>query len=111
MKAHKAFCLLAVLILSACTTLGTPAPKSFNERLAYGYTSVIQVRDTARVLLQANVISVEDAANIQQTADQARAGLDLARIFGQTPRGEDKLAATLIVLTELQAYLAKRSPK
>lgn len=108
---YNAFCLFAAALISACTFFGTPTPRTYSERLAAGYTTVIQVRDSARILLTSGVITADDAQHIQAVADQARAGLDLARTFGQTPRGEDKLASTLIILTELQAYLAKRTPK
>lgn len=112
MKTRYLSALFSVLvILSACQVLGTPTPKSYNERLAAGYTTLIAVRTTATSLLQSNFISADDAQHIQDTADKARTGLDLARTFGQTPRGEDKLTSTLIILTELQKYLAARSPK
>ncbi len=108
---YKPFAVLMLVALSACQIIGAPAPKTYSERLAGGYTTVISIRDTARVLLQGNAISADDAQNIQNLADQARTGLDLARTFGATPKGEDRLATSLIILTELQTYLAKRSPK
>ena len=100
-----------ILVLTACSAFGVLQPKTFSERLAAGYTLNIQVRDTATVLVSNSVISADDAQNVQNTADQARIGLDLARTFGSTPRGEDKLATTLVILTGLQSYLAERSPK
>jgi hypothetical protein len=109
--ALRAFTLLALFVFAACQTAGVPAPKTYNERLASGYVTVTSVRDTARTLVLEGLITADDAQNVQNLADQARMGLDLARTFGQTPQGEDKLTTALIILTELQSYLAKRAPK
>jgi hypothetical protein len=109
LKAAFLVCILSVA--QACAVMGAPSPKTFNERIAAGYISVTEVRRTATVLVQSNSISPDDAQNIQDSADKARTGLDLARTFGNTPQGEDKLATTLIILTGLQQYLNNRSPR
>lgn len=108
---YAAFATLALIALTACQSLGVPSPKSFNERLAGGYTSVIGVRQTATTLLTARAISIKDAENIQKTADTAREGLDIAAQLGNTPQGQDRLSTTLIILTQAQTYLNSRKPK
>lgn len=101
---------LALVALVACQTLGVPNPKTFNERLAAGYTTVTTVRNVATDLLDTRVISVKDAQNVQNQANYAREGLDLAReIHTATPAAaEDKLKTTQAVLRVLQDYLATK---
>lgn len=111
---YAVFSALALVVLyavSACQALGVPSLKSFNERLAGGYTSVTAVRQTATVLLNAQAISIKDAENVQKTADTAREGLDIATQLGNTPQGQDKLSTTLVILTQAQTYLNSRKPK
>lgn len=108
---RASFLLCALVMLQACAIFGAPTPKTFNERLAAGLTLNIEVRGTATTLLQANVISVEDAENTLKVTDSAREAIDLARAFGQTPRGEDKLTFALTILTQARDYLNKRKPQ
>lgn len=98
---------LALLAMVACTTL---VPKTFNERLAAGYVTVTSVRQTTTTLLQGGKISSTDAQNVQKQADSVREGLDVARQLklALPQAGEDKLTATLAVLTSLQTYLEAR---
>lgn len=99
-----------VVILPACTTLGVPQPQTFNERLAAGYSTVSGVRNAATSLLQAGSISADDAENIQVQADNARAGLDIARVVSNTDMqaADAKLQATLLVLEALDQYLRSK---
>jgi hypothetical protein len=61
-------------------------------------------------LLQANKITPDDAQNVQNQADNARAGLDVARSLSKTDlnSAEAKLEATKIVIKALSDYLAKK---
>lgn len=101
---------LALVVLVACQTLGVPNPTTFNERLAAGYTTVTTVRSVTTDLLQTKVISSRDAQNVQNQAENAREGLDVARdIHTATPAaGEDKLKTAQAVLQVLQKYLATK---
>jgi hypothetical protein len=104
---------IAVLgLLGACSIFGMPGAKSFNERLAVGYSTVTTVRQSATTLVSADVISPGDAANVQQQADNARAGLDIARTLTTVdPKAADaRLVASLQILTALEAYLRSRQP-
>jgi hypothetical protein len=102
--------ILMVGVLSACTTFGIPKAETFNQRVAAAYTSVTSVRQTATILLQGNVITAADAQNVQNQADNARTGLDLAKsMHGSLPKSaEDRLSASLVILQTLQTYLDKR---
>ena len=103
--------ILAIIALAVvgCASLGVPTPKTFNERLAAGYSSVTSVRTSATVLLNGRVISSADAENVQEQADVARDGLDVAR--GLTGiNAEDKLTSALAVLQAARAYLCAKNP-
>lgn len=101
---------LAIFALAACSTLGVPTPKTFEERTAAAYASVAAVRDSAATLLVAGKITVEDAENVQAQADTTRAGIDIARqIHAADPaKAEDRLGAVIVGLQALEAYLRSR---
>lgn len=100
---------LLMLMLAACVSL--EAPKSFNDKLAYGYGSVSATRNTAAALLERKRISKDDAIQVQALADQARTGLDAARgtaSSGDLATAQGQLQLALDVLTKLEAYLATK---
>lgn len=102
--------LATVLALAGCQTLGIPQAETFNQRLAVGYVGVTTARQTALTLLQADKIGTDDAQQVQQQADNLRAGLDVARsLRASSPQAADsKLTATLAALQALDAYLKTR---
>ena len=108
--AIKRAMLLALLLVGACAYLGQPTPETFNERAAAAYTSVTAVRQTALTLLQTGNITAEDAKNIQESADNVRAGVDVARTIAVTNPGqaENRLTAAIAALSALNAYLASQ---
>jgi hypothetical protein len=102
--------LIAAFLLSACAQLGIPTPGSFDERLATGIGAVAQIRRDAAILVTSKAISPDDGQNIQDQADVARRGLEVARGLRTTDfnAAEGRLTATTAVLTALQAYLVQR---
>lgn len=106
--------LCAMTLFQACQMLGAPVPQSFSERVAVAYASVTGVRQTAASLVRADMISPDDAQNIQNQADTARQGIDVARRLheqGASVAAEDRLAAMVVILQELNSYLADRQPR
>ncbi len=103
-----AFLLLAFLV--GCASLGLPTPETFKERLAAGYVTVTEVRNTTTALLQSGKINAEDAQNIQNQCDNLRAGLDISRSISGTDltAANNRLTAVITALTALQAYTATR---
>lgn len=104
-------CLVSVLgLLSACAALGIPGAKSFNERLAVGYSTVTTVRQSATTLVQSDAISPEDADNVQKQADHARAGLDIASTLKNVDQqaADARLLSALQILHALEDYLRSR---
>jgi len=104
------FVMMLAVVCVACAQLGLPTAETFNEKLAVGYGSVTQVRETATQLLTAKKISADDAQNVLTATDVARTGLDTARkIHATDPKaGESKLESIKVALTALTAYLASR---
>jgi len=99
----------AFLVLGACESLSTP--QSFDQNLAYSYTGVTAARTTATTLLQSKTISVDDAKMVLNLTDQARAGLDIARIYsskGDTLNAQSALNLATQVLNQIQVYLKAR---
>jgi len=102
--------LVALLLIVGCETLGIAKPETFKEKLAVGYVTVTAVRQSATTLLTAKRLTADDAQNVQDQANNARAGLDIARGLEKTdPKAADaKLTAIRTALTALQAYLTAR---
>lgn len=102
--------LLFAAILMACSTFGVQAPQTFNQRLMAGYTAVEVVATNATQLRAAGKLSDADRENVVATGRTAVAGLDLAAQVHKTnpAAGQEKLTATIAVLTALQAYLATK---
>jgi hypothetical protein len=109
LRYNCAFVLL--LLVQGCAALGIPSPTTFNQRIAVAYTTVSEVRGMTSGLLTAGKISPDDAQNVQNQADNARAGIELARqVYGRgdSAGADSKLAQAQLVLTALQAYLKGR---
>jgi hypothetical protein len=98
------------LALTGCAALGVEKPQNFEERLAGGYATVSAIRASGQQLALAGKIGKADAQDIQAQADTARAALDItAQIHDTDPTAaENRLNATIIALTALQAYLASK---
>jgi hypothetical protein len=103
------FCQLA--ILSACAQFGLPTADTFAERLAVGYGTVTEVRNTVTTLLKAKKLTADDGDNVLKATDAARLGLDVARSLSKTDMNAAgaKLTSVRTALTALQAYLTERS--
>lgn len=102
----RAYAYLAILLLAACVAM--EAPKSFNDRLAYGYAALASVRNNAAGLLERGRISKDEGRAVQGLADQARTALDLARGTagkGDLATAQGQLDTALSILTQLEARL------
>lgn len=102
---------LSLLLAVGCQQLGLPTPETFNERWAAAIGTVTQARTTATNLLAAKKISSADAQNVQDQADMARKGLDIARDLSKTDMSaaNARLVMASTVLQALQTYLSSRS--
>ena len=100
-------------ILAGCASLGMQSPETFNQRAAAATITVTGIRATATDLLRAKSITADDAQNVQDQADVARKGIDVARtVYKTDPAGADaRLTATITVLQALQTYLRTRGAK
>ena len=93
--------------LSSCASFGVATPKTFNEKLAAGYVTIQGLNTMTLDLLTAKKIAPDDAENINQQTDNAKAALDIARTMSKTDlsSADTKLDATITGLTALQNYL------
>jgi uncharacterized protein YcfL len=107
-RKYHAFVLL--LLLQGCAALGLPQPTTFNEKVAVAYTTVTQIRSVATSLVSSGKISPDDAQNVQNQANHARDGIDIARkVYATDPKGGDtKLASATLILNALDTYLKGR---
>ncbi len=108
MKHLHLFIVAALLaFLTACSTLGVPAPQTLTQRLAVATSSATAAVGTASTLLAAKKISPSDAENIARQADNVIAGVQIARALAPVdPAAADaKLQQSLAVLSALNAYL------
>lgn len=98
---------LLVFALAACAQLGLQSPDTFNKKMVAAYATVQTLAETANTAYQADKLSDTDASNVMKTVNASMAALKTAAVLHDTdPAGADtKLAATLAILTALQAYI------
>lgn len=75
----KRLAALTLVILAGCASFGLEAPKSIKEQIAYGYSTLAGLRNSAAAAIQLGTLSPKDGEAAQGYADQARQGLDAAR--------------------------------
>lgn len=98
-----------LLILAACSTLGVPAPQTFNERAAAATVTANSASRTSLTLLRAHKISPDESDRFIDRAEEAQSVIDTARaIYAMNPgEAENRLSTTIAVLqvlvTELEA--------
>src|SRR5260221_4998572 len=115
-----------VLSLSGCASLGLQTADTFNQKLAYAYGQTTAARKGAASVVNAScptpdtftsaacLSAVADGKHIQQMADEARKGLDLAKAYavaGNLQQANVQLQLESAALTALQAYLLSKGVK
>src|ERR1700704_4816459 len=118
--------LAALLLLSGCAALGLQTADTFNQKLAYAYGQVTAARKGATSVINASCptpesvqtdackAAVADGKHIQQMADEARQGLDLAKTYaaaGNIQQANVQLQLETAALTALQSYLLSKGVK
>lgn len=112
-----------VLLLSGCAALGLQPAETFNQKLAYYYGQVTAARKGAASVITAKCPTPESyitegcktavaaGKHVQQMADEARQGLDLAKTYaaaGNLQAANVQLQLESAALTALSAYLASQ---
>lgn len=108
------YAIFLFLLLSACASVGLEQARSFDQNVAYGYSTLASVRTSAANALNSGLIKVEDAKQVQALADQARTGLDAARgawLEGDTKTALGRLQLANSILTQLAVFLQKNGVK
>ena len=102
--------LIVLTLVLGCAQLGLPQAQTFDQKLAVGYATVTAIRTSATTLLAAKKITADDAQHVQDQANNARAGLDIARATAVTDpaAANAKLTAVRTALTALNAYLISK---
>jgi hypothetical protein len=98
--------LVALVGLNACAV--APAPTSQAQTLAYTEGSITAARQAALSLLNAGVITVDQAAHVQADADKGVAAIKLARVAtaaGDLSTAQAQLALANQVLAGILAML------
>lgn len=98
---------LMVVMLTACAALASP--KTFDEKLAYADGTLTAVLNATTASLEAQQISSKDARSVRDLARQAAGFTDAARAATSESEKATNLELATSVLSQLQAYLAKRS--
>lgn len=97
-------------ILFACTQLGIAPASSLDQRIAYAYGVHTAVLNAATDALEHGEIQVDDARRVLKVADEAKAGLDAAKVAagaGDISTAEGRLQLSISLLTKLQDYLRR----
>lgn len=97
-----------IALLAGCAQLGMVPAKSFEEKLAYAYSTHTAVLQTAASAVTLKQISKEDGMQVLKLADESRSLLDAARIVGDPTAAQNKLVLATTILTQLQAYLRSK---
>lgn len=118
--------LVLALLLSGCASLGLQPADTFNQKLAYSYGQVTAARKGALSVVNASCptpgtygtdpckAAIADAKHIQDMADEARKGLDLAKGYaaaGNLQQANVQLQLESVALTALQTYLLAKGVK
>lgn len=110
MTHRKLLLLPLLLVLASCAALGVPATDTFNKKLGAAYYATASVYRADVDLEKAGTITRAEAMSVITQTDNVVAGLDLARTIHVTnaSAGDDKLAAVLIALQTVQAFIAEK---
>jgi hypothetical protein len=124
LRHYPLYALLA--IAAGCAALGLQTADTFNQKLAYSYGQVTAARRGATAVITASCptpesiqteacrSAVADGKHIQQMADEARQGLDLARGYaaaGNVQQANVQLQLEIAALSALQTYLLSKGVK
>lgn len=95
-------------VLTACASLGLPAPKSFSDRVNYADSTLTAVNNATATSLDAHQLTSAEAKSVREIAVQAKSLLDSARAASGTAAGDQNLTLAVTVLQQLQTYLNNR---
>jgi hypothetical protein len=114
MKLRNMIAVGALVVLSACSSLGLTPATSPSQGLAYAYGTVAAVRSSAAAALTAGTLSTSQGQQILDLTDKARASLDAGEmVVVSNPTNVTGVAGYLStatsLLTEAQALLPKLS--
>jgi len=104
--------LLALLLISACASLGITPPQSIDQRLAYTTGQITAIRGAAANALAAKSITAADAEKVLSMTDDAKALVDGAKAAlsaGDEAGAQNRLVLATSVLTALREFLGRKA--
>ena len=104
--------LFALLLISACASLGITQPQSLDQRLAYTTGQITGIRSAAATAVESRAISADDGEKVLKMTDDAKALVDGAKTAlaaGDQTAAESKLVLATSVLTALRTFLSRQS--
>lgn len=105
-----ALLIISLFLIAGCASVGLPTAETFNQKLAVGYGTVAQIRTTTAQLVNAKKLGSADAQNVQDQADTARKGLDLASELSKSDlaAANSRLVMVTTILQAAQTYLSSK---
>lgn len=100
--------ILFLPFVAGCPSMGVPAPETTGQSLAYVYTAITSVRDTAATLTNTKVINKKEAEAVLRMTDAARSGADVTADYlkaGQESKAQAALSLAKSALREAKKYL------
>lgn len=106
--------MLTLAVLAACGTGGIEKPQSFEQQLAYAYSTHTAVLEAAANAVELDQLSIEDAQQVLRLSDESRVLLDASRAalgVGDVTTAQGQLTLATNILTQLKAYLNSRTQR
>lgn len=105
-----AFLFPLLFLITACASLGVPAPQTFHERALAATATVNTASQTVLTLLKARKITPDESDRYTDRTEDAQEAINIARsIYASNPvDAENRLATTIALLQILTAELEQR---
>jgi len=100
------------LVVAGCGTGGIEKPQSFEQQLAYAYSTHTAVLEATANAVELDQLSPDDAQQVLRLSDESRVLLDASRAaigVGDVTTAQGQLVLATNILTQLKAYLNARS--
>lgn len=110
----KTFILAVLLALSGCASLGTVAPTSVGQQLAYAEGTTAGIRQSCTNALTTGVLTTSGAQNCLTITDAARTAIDAGNAAvssGDSATAATKLALVNSLLLQIQQQLTAQGVK
>ena len=108
MKLKKLICIVLMVALAGCASVGLSPPQSMQERIAYAYATDAGIRASAAKALILKQITKADAVRILALTDDAQIAIgaaEAANSGGMVTDAASQLLTANAFLNQVQAFL------